>query len=96
MNIGTYAGKNGQGRSMYMVDGFIRVGSQFVRPSGYKSLEGLEYKARWNDDTYEGNFTGRDAEEAAMRYCWNMLIEFGRVLVATDAGNGVWEAKLVK
>jgi hypothetical protein len=74
------------------VDGVVRVGSQFKRPTGYRSLKGLVYHAKWNDDTYEGTFSGRDAEEAAMRYCWNQLLEFGRVLEARQAADGTWLA----
>jgi hypothetical protein len=96
MNIGTHAGINHQGRNLFLVDGVIRVGSQFVRPTGYRSLNGLEYRASWNDATHEGTFTGRDAEEAAMRYCWNQLLEFGRVLEAKQAGNDAWEARRVR
>lgn len=40
-------------------------------------------------------FTGRDAEEAAMRYCWNQLVEFGRVLEAIETAPGVWDARLL-
>lgn len=95
MTTATHIGKNDHGRNLFLVDGVVRVGSQFVRPSGYRSLKGLEYRATWNDATYEGTFTGRDAEEAAMRYCWNQLLEFGRVLEAKQAADGAWEARRV-